>query len=91
MPVVLVVLVEPEGDAKKLLRVTLPLGVSLQAGTRVIIDNGQPFTAPYVICLSNGCMAEYEAKAQEIVMNSVDANEGVAAFVARRDPEFKGW
>ena len=60
-PVVLVVLVEPEGDAKKLLRVTLPLGVSLQAGTRVIIDNGQPFTAPYVICLPNGCMAEYEA------------------------------
>jgi len=60
-PVVLVVLVEPEGDAKKLLRVTLPLGVSLQAGTRVIIDNGQPLTGPYVICLSNGCMAEYEA------------------------------
>lgn len=58
---VLVVLVEPEGEAKKLLRVTLPLGVSLQAGTRVIIDNGQPLTGPFVICLSNGCMAEYEA------------------------------
>jgi invasion protein IalB len=61
MPVAVVVLVEPEGEAKKLLRVTLPLGVSLQAGTRVIVDNGQPLTAPYVICLSNGCMAEYEA------------------------------
>src|SRR5262249_22973714 len=61
MPVVVVVLVEPEGEAKKLLRVTLPLGVWLQAGTRVIIDNGQPFTGPYVICLPNGCMAEYEA------------------------------
>src|SRR5215471_4661500 len=61
VPVVLVVLVEPEGEAKKLLRVTLPLGVSLQAGTRVVIDNGQPLTSPYVICLSNGCMAEYEA------------------------------
>jgi invasion protein IalB len=61
MPVAVVVLVEPEGEAKKLLRVTLPLGVSLQAGTRVIIDNGQPLTGPYVICLSNGCMAEYEA------------------------------
>ena len=61
MPVALVVLVEPEGEAKKLLRVTLPLGVSLQAGTRVIIDNGQPLTGPYLICLSNGCMAEYEA------------------------------
>ena len=61
MPVAVVVLVEPEGEAKKLLRVTLPLGVSLQAGTRVIIDNGQPLTSPYVICLSEGCMAEYEA------------------------------
>src|SRR5262249_34348382 len=61
VPVVLLVLVEPEGEAKKLLRVTLPLGMSLQAGTRVIIDNGQPLTGPYVICLPNGCMAEYEA------------------------------
>jgi invasion protein IalB len=61
MPVVVVVLVELEGEAKKLLRVTLPLGMSLQSGTRVIIDNGQPLTGPYVICLSNGCMAEYEA------------------------------
>src|SRR5262245_41597256 len=30
VPVVLLVLVEPEGEAKKLLRVTLPLGMSLQ-------------------------------------------------------------
>src|SRR5215470_16979574 len=37
MPVAVVVLVEPEGEAKKL-RVTLPLGVLLQPGTRVIID-----------------------------------------------------
>ena len=71
VPVVLVVLVEPEGEAKKLLRVTLPLGVSLQAGTRVIIDNGQPLTGPYVVCLSNGCMAEYEASDELITkMNS---------------------
>jgi invasion protein IalB len=66
MPVAVVVLVEPEGEAKKLLRVTLPLGVSLQAGTRVIIDNGQPLTGPYVICLSEGCMAEYEASDEMI-------------------------
>jgi invasion protein IalB len=66
MPVAVVVLVEPEGEARKLLRVTLPLGVSLQAGTRVIIDNGQPLTGPYVTCLSNGCMAEYEASDEMI-------------------------
>ena len=65
-PVVVVVLVESEGEARKLLRVTLPLGMSLQAGTRVIIDNGQPLTGPYVICLANGCVAEYEASAELI-------------------------
>src|SRR5262249_49670387 len=57
MPVVAAVLIEPEGEPKKLLRVTLPLGMILQQGTRVIVDNGQPMTAPFVICFTNGCMA----------------------------------
>jgi invasion protein IalB len=55
MPVVAVVLIEPENDPKKVLRVTLPLGMSLQPGTRVIVDNSQPMTGPYVICFNNGC------------------------------------
>ena len=61
MPVVAAVLIEPEGDPKKLLRVTLPLGMQLVHGTRVIVDQNQPLTAPYVICFTNGCMADYEA------------------------------
>ncbi len=61
MPVVAAVLIEPEGEPRKILRVTLPLGMSLQPGTRVIIDQGQPMTGPYVICFNNGCMADYEA------------------------------
>jgi invasion protein IalB len=61
MPVVAAVLIEPEGEAKKILRVTLPLGMQLVHGTRVIIDQNQPLTAPYVICFTNGCMADYEA------------------------------
>jgi invasion protein IalB len=60
-PVVAAVLIEPEGEPRKILRVTLPLGMSLQPGTRVIIDQGQPMTGPYVICFNNGCMADYEA------------------------------
>jgi invasion protein IalB len=62
MPVVAALLIEPENEpTKKVLRVTLPLGMSLQPGTRVIIDNGQPMAGPYVICLITGCMADYEA------------------------------
>jgi len=54
------VLIEPQGEPRKILRITLPLGMSLQQGTRVIVDQGQPMTAPYVICFNNGCMADYE-------------------------------
>jgi len=61
MPVVAAVLIEPEGEPRKLLRVTLPLGMQLVHGTRVIVDQNQPMTAPYVICFTNGCMADYDA------------------------------
>ena len=65
-PVAAAVLIEPEGQERKLLRITLPLGMQLVHGTRVIVDQGQPMTAPYVICFSNGCMADYEANAELI-------------------------
>jgi invasion protein IalB len=66
MPVVAAVIIEPEGQDRKVLRVTLPLGMQLVHGTRVIIDQSQPMTAPYVICFTNGCMADYEANADMI-------------------------
>ncbi len=66
MPVVAAVLIEPDNEPKKVLRVTLPLGMSIQPGTRVIVDQGQPMTGPYVICFNNGCMADYEASAELI-------------------------
>jgi invasion protein IalB len=64
--VIAAVLIEPEGEPKKVLRVTLPLGMQLIHGTRVIIDQNQPMTAPYVICFTNGCMADYEATADMV-------------------------
>jgi invasion protein IalB len=66
MPVVAAVLIEPDGAEKKILRVTLPLGMQLQPGTRILVDQGQPSTGPYVICFTNGCMADYEATADMI-------------------------
>jgi invasion protein IalB len=66
MLIVAAVLIEPEGETKKILRVTLPLGMQLINGTRVIVDSNQPMTAPYVICFTNGCIADYEANADLI-------------------------
>jgi invasion protein IalB len=60
------VLVETENDPKKVLRVTLPLGMQLVQGTRMIIDDGRPALGPYLICFTNGCMAEYDASTQLI-------------------------
>jgi hypothetical protein len=41
--------------------------MSIQPGTRAIVDQGQPMTAPYVICFNNGCMADYEASGELIL------------------------
>lgn len=58
MPVAIVQLFEPEGQPK-VLRVTVPLGMQLQHGTRVIIDQGTPVNEPYKICFPVGCMSDY--------------------------------
>jgi invasion protein IalB len=59
-PEIAAVVIEPEGDAKKLLRVTLPVGVQLAMGTRVTIDGNAPMQSAYVVCFANGCMSDYE-------------------------------
>lgn len=58
MPVAIVQLFEPEGQPK-VLRVTVPLGMQLQHGTRVIIDQGAPANEPYKLCIPVGCMSDY--------------------------------
>ena len=59
---VIALLLEPKGDDTKLLRVTLPLGVALIPGARIVIDEQDAMTAPYVSALpKNGCMADYKA------------------------------
>ena len=66
--VVSVAIIEMDGEAKKLLRMSLPYGVALQHGTRLIVDQGAPATSPFVTCLPpvvppGGCIADYEANA----------------------------
>ncbi len=82
-PVIAAVIIEPEGEPKKILRVTLPLGMQLVHGTRIIVDNNQPLQSPYVICFANGCMSDYDAtpqlidslkKGQNLVVQAINAN-----------------
>jgi invasion protein IalB len=82
-PVVAAVIIEPEGEPKKILRVTLPLGMQLVHGTRVIVDNNTPQQSPYVICFANGCMSDYEAtpemianlkKGQNLIVQAINSN-----------------
>jgi len=67
-PVAAAMLIEPEGESRRILRITLPLGMALPPGTRVVIDQGQPMQGPYLFCLANGCSSDYEAS-QELVDN----------------------
>ena len=47
---VIALLIEPEGGDTKLLRVTLPLGVALVPGARIVIDEKEAMTAA-ICCL----------------------------------------
>src|SRR3954454_22498843 len=82
-PVIAAVIIEPEGEPKKILRVTLPLGMQLVHGTRIIIDSNPPAQAPYVICFQNGCMSDYEVtpemignlkKGQNLIVQAINSN-----------------
>jgi invasion protein IalB len=69
--VVSVAIIEMDGEQKKLLRMSLPYGVALHYGTRLIVDQGQPAVAQFVTCLPpvvppGGCIADYEATADLI-------------------------
>jgi invasion protein IalB len=80
MPVAVVQLFEPEGEAK-VLRITVPLGMQLSHGTRMIIDQGQPAQEPFKICFPVGCMSDYPVtddmiakmkKGQQITLQAIN-------------------
>jgi invasion protein IalB len=80
MPVAIVQLFEPEGGPK-VLRVTVPLGMQLAHGTRLLIDQNPPAQSPYSICFPVGCMADYQVaddmitkmkKGQNIVVQAIN-------------------
>ena len=80
MPVAIVQLFEPEGG-QKVLRVTVPFGMQLSHGTRLLIDQSPPIQSPYSICFPVGCMADYQVaddmvakmkKGQNIIVQAIN-------------------
>jgi invasion protein IalB len=50
-------LIEREGDKAARLQLFLPVGLYLQAGVRLRVDQGAAYRVPYVWCLTNTCIA----------------------------------
>jgi invasion protein IalB len=82
-------LIEQEGEQKKILRITLPLGMQLTPGTRMILDKEQPMVGRYVVCLPNGCMADFEVnpefvtklkKGQQMVLQGINLPGQAASY-----------
>jgi invasion protein IalB len=77
-------------DTEKILRVTMPLGVRLADGTWIAVDQDQPMTAPYIICVTLGCVADYQASrglidklraGKDLVIKAVNGEGQLVSFV----------
>ena len=49
--------IEREGEGAARLQLFLPVGLYLQAGARLAVDQHKPFQIPFVWCLTNTCIA----------------------------------
>lgn len=63
LPMVGAVVMEAEGEPRKILQVLLPLGILLPRGTRVLVDNDEQGAAvlPILVCTNGACMAQTDA------------------------------
>jgi invasion protein IalB len=59
-------LIEREGEGNARLQLFLPVGLYLQAGVKLTVDQGKPHEIPYVWCLTNTCIAANIADAELI-------------------------
>jgi invasion protein IalB len=76
-------LIEREGEGKARLQLFLPVGMYLQAGVKLTVDQGEPYKVPYVWCVTNTCIAgnavdpqlirEME-KGEKLVLEIVDSS-----------------
>lgn len=54
-----VTVIEEKGS-QRLFRIAVPLGMMIEPGLRVVVDQNQPLEAKYVICVPDGCFADLQ-------------------------------
>jgi invasion protein IalB len=83
-------LIEQQGEEKKLFRITLPLGMQLPQGTRMLLDKETPMQGRYIVCLPNGCMADFDVtpdfvgklkKGQQLVLQGINLPGQAATYM----------
>jgi invasion protein IalB len=57
-------LIERDGDSNARLQLFVPVGMYLQAGTKLTVDQGKTYQVPYVWCMTNTCIAGNPADPQ---------------------------
>jgi len=93
MPVVAAALIEMEGEQQKTFRITLPFGLAVAQGTRIIIDQNPPLQMPFMTCAglspNMGCIAQYDGtpdfisklkKGQMLTIQAVNLNQQIVSF-----------
>jgi invasion protein IalB len=82
MPVVAAILMEMEGEGKKVLQIMLPPGVYLPKGTRVVIDRDEPsaIIGTFLTCANGGCIAHLETTAEIVQKLKKGQNLYVQAY-----------
>lgn len=73
-------LIEREGDNATRLQMFLPVGLYLQAGATVTIDQGKSFQIPYVWCFTNACIAA--DRADPALIRQMEAGQQLKLEVA---------
>ncbi|HEY4404840.1 MAG TPA: invasion associated locus B family protein [Xanthobacteraceae bacterium] len=100
LPIVAAILTQPEGNAREVLHVVVPIGMQLPQGARLIVDGGKPLKAPYAACFRKGCVADFETGAaligklrngQKLVVQAIDSKGHAISLVLPLDDFAKAY
>ena len=93
VPIIAAALVEMDGEPQKTFRITLPFGLAVAQGTRLIVDQNQPLAMPFMTCAplspNMGCIAQYDAtpdlvtklkKGQMLTIQAINLQNQIVSF-----------